>query len=318
MSIRVGSVVWLLTEPAHNPPYEDAIKTLGELGFDGVELILRDFHDAGVPGAYWSPERVRSIRSMLDGYNMQLSQMAMFQNVTAGFASLDPAEQTRSIDYFRRACDICAGLGGDAINFVSPWPTVITAPNDYIPEYYYINVPGVDPRLRALQTFQTKMHFNFPVPFDWERYWDNHVSVIRTITEIAATYGFRVAIENHANTMTPHTDSLLNLFDAVGMDNLGVNFDTVWAYLQREYLPWAVHRYGKKRLFNLHMRDGDGLAAYNLPVGFGNTDWAALISALKAIDYDGFVDLEWAHDSRAKENAKNSLAYLRHLIDTVE
>lgn len=316
MSIRIGCAAWVFTEPAHNPPYEDAIRTIGELGFDGMELILRDFEDYG-PGGYWSAQRVRDIRAMLDGYGLTLSQFAVFQNITAGLASIDPAEKQRAIDYFRYGCDICVGLGGEIMNFVSPWPWTITAPNDYLPEYYYINVPGVDPRLRALNTFQTKMHFNFPQPFDWPRYWESHVDAVRKVCAIAASYGLRLAIENHANTMTPHTDSLLNLFEVVGMDNLGANLDSVWAYLQREYLPWTIHKYGKK-LFHVHMRDGDGLAAYNLPVGFGNTDWVEFVHALKVIGYDGFLSLEWAHDSRARTDAANALAYLRELIRTVE
>lgn len=315
MSIRVGCAAWLFTEPAHNPPYEEAIAKIGKIGFDGVELILRDFHDIG-PDGYWTKEKIAEIKKMLDDLHLEVSQFAVFQNITEGLASIVPAERQKAIDYFRHGCDICAGLGGHIMNFVSPWPWEITSPNDYLPEYYYINVPGVDPRLRALNTFQTKMKYSFPKPFDWQKYWDNHVDAITRVADIANEYGFILAIENHANTMTPHTDSLLRLFDEVNRDNLGANLDTVWAYLQREYLPWSVHKYGNK-LFNVHMRDGDGLAAYNLPVGFGNIDWEEFIRALYAINYDGFLSLEWSHDSRAEENAANVLAYLRNLISEV-
>lgn len=313
MAIQVGCAAWVWTEPAHNPPYEEAVRITGELGFDGMELILRDFED--VKG-YWTPAKTAEIRRMLDGYGLKVSQFAMFQNIMSGLASLDPAKKARSIEYFRHGCDISAALGCSIVNFVSPWPEEITSPNAYLPEYYYINVPGVDPRLRALPTFQTKMRFTLPRPFDWARYWENHVDAVRQVSAIAAEYGFRLAIENHANTMTPHTDSLLRLFDAVDADNLGCNLDSVWAYLQREYVPWAIHRYGD-RLYHVHMRDGDGLAAYNLPVGFGNMDWTETIRALKAIRFEGFLSLEWAHDSRARENAAMALAFLRELIRTV-
>lgn len=315
MSIRVGCAAWLFTEPAHNPPYEDAINKIGKLGFDGVELILRDFDDIG-PDGYWTNSKIKEIKLMLDDYGLEMSQFAVFQNITAGLASIDPREKQKAIDYFHHGCDICAGLGGHIMNFVSPWPWEITSPNDYLPEYYYINVPGVDPRLRALNTFQTKMKFSFPKPFDWNKYWESHVDAVRQTASIANSYGFELAIENHANTMTPHTDSILKLCDEIGMDNLGINLDTVWAYLQREYLPWTVHRCGKK-LFNVHMRDGDGLAAYNLPVGFGNIDWEEFIRALYAINYDGFLSLEWSHDSRAEENARNTINYLRSKIKSI-
>lgn len=310
MGIKIGCAAWTWTEPAHNPPYEDAICSIGELGFDGIELILRDFED--VKG-YWTKEKRSEIRRMLDAYGLEVSQFAMFQNVMDGLASLDECKKSRSIEAFREGCEISASLNCNIVNFVSPWPAEITAPNSYLPEYYYINVPGVDPRIRALQTFQTKLRYSFPKPFDWEAYWENHVDAVSKVTKIAKEYGFRLAIENHANTMTPHTDSVLRLCEEVGEDNLGANLDTVWAYLQREYLPWSIYKY-KDRLFHVHMRDGDGLAAYNLPVGYGNTDWEAVIKALAEIHYEGYVSLEWAHDSEKTKHCSEALDYLRKLV----
>ena len=311
MAMKVGCAAWTWTEPAHNPPYEGAIRSIGELGFDGMELILRDFEDIH---GYWTPEKRKEIKRMLDYYGLEVSQFAMFQNVMDGLASLDKERIERSVDAFKAGCEISADLECGIVNFVSPWPDVITAPNSYLPEYYYITVPGVDPRIRALQTFQTKLKYNFPKPFDWERYWESHVDAVRRVTQTAKSYGFRLAIENHANTMTPHTDSVIRLCEEVGEDNIGANLDTVWAYLQREYLPWSVHKYGK-RLYHVHMRDGDGLAAYNLPVGYGNTDWEEVVKALKDIGYDGYLSLEWAHDSEKTRHCTEALQYLRALID---
>lgn len=310
MGMKIGCAAWIWTEPAHNPPYEDAVRSIGELGFDGMELILRDFAD--IKG-YWTQEKRKEIKSMLDYYGMEVSQFAMFQNVMDGLASLEEERRQKSIDAFRAGCEISASLGCGIVNFVSPWPDVITSPNPYLPEYYYINVPGVDPRIRALQVFQTKLKIQFPEPFAWERYWEKHVEAVRTVAQIAGSYGFLLAIENHANTMTPHTDSILRLCEEVGEDNVGANLDTVWAYLQRENLPWAIYKYNQK-LFHVHMRDGDGLAAYNLPVGYGNTDWEMVIKALKAIGYQGYLSLEWAHDSEKKRHCQEALRYLRGLV----
>lgn len=311
MAMKIGCAAWTWTEPAHNPPYEDAIRSIGELGFDGVELILRDFEDIE---NYWTKEKRDEIRQMLEYYRLEVSQFAMFQNIMDGLASLDAGRKKKSVEAFKRGCEISASLGCGIVNFVSPWPDVITAPNPYLPEYYYINVPGVDPRIRALQKFQTKLRYHFPKPFDWEKYWENHVSAVREVTEIAAGFGFKLAVENHANTMTPHTDSVIRLCEEVGLSNIGANLDTVWAYLQREYLPLSIHKY-KERLYHVHMRDGDGLAAYNLPIGYGNTDWESVIKALKNIGYEGYLSLEWAHDSEKKKHCTEALVYLRNLIE---
>ena len=314
MTIKIGCAVWTFTEPAHNPPYEEAIQTVGELGFDGTELILRDFED--VEG-YWTKSKIQEIKGLLASYQLNVSQFAMFQNIMAGLASLDPAEKRRSIETFKIGCGIAAELGTDLVNFVSPWPWTITSPNSYLPEYYYINVPGVDPRLRSLDKFQTKLKVNLPKPFDAKAYWDNHMDSIAQVTAITKSHGMKLAVENHANTMTPHTDSVLRMIDTVKADNLGANLDSVWAYVQREYIPWSIHKYAD-RLYHVHLRDGDGLASYNLPVGFGNIDWVEVFRALKAIGFDGYVSIEWAHDSRVKENAARTLAYLRELIAEVE
>ena len=140
MAMKVGCAAWTWTEPAHNPPYEGAIKAIGELGFDGVELILRDFEDVE---CYWTVKKRKEIKSMLDYYGLEVSQFAMFQNVMDGLASLENDRKQKSIDAFKAGCEISAALGCDIVNFVSPWPDTITAPNSYLPEYYYINVPGL-------------------------------------------------------------------------------------------------------------------------------------------------------------------------------
>lgn len=314
MAIKVGCATWLFTEPAHNPPYEDAVKTIGDLGFDGVEFILRDYEDIN---GYWNKKRMKDLKVMIDHYGMEACAVAMFQNITEGLADLDPVKKQHAIDAFEFGCEITNELESPVMDFVSPWPWEITCPNSYIPEYYYINVPGVDPRIRTLQTFQTKLKFNFPHPFDWNRYWENHVDAIHKCAVIAKQHGLKLAIENHANTMTPHTDSILMLAEDVGMDNVGVNLDSVWAFLQREYVPWSIHKYDDK-LFHVHVRDGDGLAAYNVPVGYGVMDWKWIIHALKEVNYDGYLSMEWSHDRYKRDNSAFSLKYLRDLLAKVD
>ncbi|MFT4218924.1 MAG: sugar phosphate isomerase/epimerase family protein [Microbacterium sp.] len=311
MAITIGCAVWTFTEPAHNPPYEEAIGIVGELGFDRTELILRDFDDID---GYWSGDRPRAIGELLKRNGLELSQFAMFQNVMSGLASLVPEERSRSMEAFKAGCGIARQLDCSLVNFVSPWPEVVTSPNPYLPEYYYINVPGVDPRLRILRGFQTKLRVDFPRPFDAEAYWQSHVDAVQTVSDIAADHGLELAIENHANTMTPHTESLLRLMEHADRPNLGVNLDTVWAFVQREHVPTAIRKLGA-RLLHVHVRDGDGLAAYNLPVGQGATDWVEVFRALRIIGYDGTVSIEWAHDSRARANAERALSLLRELAD---
>ena len=34
--MKVGAAVGCFTHPHYEPPYEEAVKTIGELGFDGI------------------------------------------------------------------------------------------------------------------------------------------------------------------------------------------------------------------------------------------------------------------------------------------
>jgi sugar phosphate isomerase/epimerase len=53
----------------------------------------------------------------------------------------------------------------------------------------------------------------------------------------------------------------------------------------------AIHKVGNK-LMNLHMRDIDAKMRQFVHVGQGAMDFPAIVEALKATGFDGFVDIE--------------------------
>jgi sugar phosphate isomerase/epimerase len=53
----------------------------------------------------------------------------------------------------------------------------------------------------------------------------------------------------------------------------------------------SIHKLGQKVL-HLHARDTDGLLNYSLPPGLGIIDWDAVVDALHAVGYDGFLSCE--------------------------
>ena len=70
-----------------------------------------------------------------------------------------------------------------------------------------------------------------------------------------------------------------------------MNLDVGWTALQREYPPLAVHRAGPQ-LMNVHMRDIDGLMRRFVHIGRGVMDFRAIAKALKAVRFQGFLDIE--------------------------
>ncbi|MFB9279246.1 sugar phosphate isomerase/epimerase family protein [Cohnella cellulosilytica] len=315
MTIKLGCAAWTLMDD-FAPPYEDIIRKVGELGFDGIELMLRNETDIR---EYWTPGTIAALKERLAEQGLTLTQLVMFQNLTGGLASLDAAEKSASIAHFRAGCGIARQLGAEFISIVAPWPETITSSTLTLPEYFYLNVP--DARLPGMEDrslpedwrFETKYRISLPEPFDWAVYWENFVDSVKQLAAIAEEYGLKVTIENRNHTMAPHTDSLLRLFDRIPSANLGANLNTGQSFLQRECLAWSVHKYEDK-LFHIHAVDGDGLACYNLPAGDGTIDFEGIVVALKELNYDGFISLEWLNDADAEKNAKRSLAYLRELL----
>lgn len=301
--MKVGCTAWVFTAPRYNPPYEKAIQTIGELGFDGLELILYDPADLET---YWTPRKIDEIIRQYRSYGLTLSEFALYQNVVAGLPSLDPTEKERSLGYFDQGCKLARTLGADIVNMVAQWPIGLKAPIAYPPSYIYVNVPGYE-------SFEPKLKMQLPENFDWDAVWSNYVDSMRQVTAIARGYGLRLALEGHAHVIVPHTDSFLRLFDQVSDPALGANFDVAWQFVQREFIPWSIYKL-KDRIFHVHARDADGLACYSLPVGDGILDWDGIVQALKANGYDGFLSLEMGRYADPARYAKQSLDHLRQVI----
>lgn len=112
MGIKIGCAAWTWTEPAHNPPYEEAIKSIGELGFDGIELILRDFEDVE---NYWTKDKRKEIKSMVDYYGLQISQFAMSRMLWMVWPVWKKKRRTVQLRLLKTECEISADLGCDIV-----------------------------------------------------------------------------------------------------------------------------------------------------------------------------------------------------------
>jgi len=301
--MQIGCAAWVFTAPRYNPPYEEAIDAVGEIGFETIELILYHAEDLD---EYWTPSRIEAIQRQLDSYKLRLSEFALYQDAISHIVSLDSDERKRALETFDRGAALAKTLGSPLVNMVGQWPIGMTAPIPYVPSYVHPYVPGIG-------RFQPKLRMSLPEGFDWAELWETYVASIRTCTEIARSHGLRFALEGHAHVMVPHTDSFLRLWDHVQDDALGFNFDTSWQFIQREYLPWSIHKLGQK-LLHVHVRDADGLICYNLAPGMGVIDWHGLIQALREIGYDGALSLELGAYEDPHYYAKWTLDYLKRVL----
>lgn len=124
---------------------------------------------------------------------------------------------------------------------------------------------------------------------DWHQEWTLMVDGVRRVAERAANVGLRVAVE----LLNRYESHLLNtveqgmlLLHEVGFRNVGLNLDAYHMNIEEPSPADAVRRAGA-RLFVFHAADSNRQS-----VGQGHTDWAAIWSALKAIDYSGPIIVE--------------------------
>jgi sugar phosphate isomerase/epimerase len=275
---RIGCLSWNFhsLSPGSNP--EQAIDIIGELGFEGIELIICARDDIK---NYWTAAKVDELKKQLERHKLVVSQFVLFQPVVGGLSSLKAAEREESLDYFATGCRIGKKLDAPLVNIVAPWARELGQGQGYIPRYYEIAKPAEDQKYRI----------NIAPKFDYDQVWQQWVETVKAMLERAKAQGLKLSIEHHTHCLIEDANAFLRLADAVRDPALGYNLDAGWTLLQREYPPVAIHKVGR-RLFNLHMRDIDGLMRSFSPAGEGVMDFQGIAEALKQIGFQGFLSLE--------------------------
>ena len=275
---RLGCLSWNFHPLRAGVNPEEAIDIIGELGFEGIELIISARED--VP-SYWTDAKIDQLKKQLERNKLVVSQFVLFQPVVEGLTSLRAGEREESLDYFTTGCRIGKKLGAPMINIVAPWAREVGQGQGYIPRYYEIAKPKED------QKYRLKIN----PKFDFDAVWQQWVTTVRALLERGKSHGLKLSIEHHTHCLIEDANAFLRLWDAVPDPALGYNLDTGWTLLQREYPPVAVHKVGR-HLMNLHIRDIDGLMRSFPPVGQGVMDFAGVAEALKQIGFSGFLSLE--------------------------
>lgn len=302
--MKIGCAVWDFTFPTYGAPYEAAIKTIGDLGFDSVELIVFDDHDLT---EYYTRQRIRDLKAMCDDRGLEISQLAIHANLSQDLGSLSPEVKRAALANFEKCAQIASELGTKIINAVAPSPEGFRTPLPFPSNYISITNSG--------EKFRPTLMFELDPDFDWARIWVNYVDTVQKMLNIAGRYGLEIALEAHTYLILNNTEAFLRLFDHIPSSHLGVNFDTAWHLMQREAIPLSIMKLGN-RIKHLHLRDGDGRLCYALPPGRGIIDWPGVIQALQRIGYNGTMSFEFVKYYEAEKYARESLQYLRSILET--
>ena len=303
--IKVGCTSWVFHDFSANQSPVSSIEILGEMGFDGVELIIN------VPGdltSLWTDKLIGDVRRLLDKYKMEVSQMAMFQPVVEDLSSLDYGKRMAALDKFEAGVVIARKLGTKYVNIVAPWARELSDPvGGYLPRYYDIIKPKEN----------EKYVLRMDPAFDWDKIWNQYVATTKECLERAKKHNMMFTLEHHTNCIITDANSFLMLCHDIPDKALGYNMDVGWTQIQREYPPVAINKV-KDRLYHLHIRDIDGAMREFVHIGEGVMDFAGIIRELKKIGFKGFISLEQdKHPGDMKATCKKYLDLMRKLIAEV-
>lgn len=298
--ISAGSFNFHTFGASQNP--EPAIDIIGQMGFEGIELILLTREDIS---GYWTNQTIGRIRKQLDKYKLDVAQFIMFQPVVEGLTSLDRGVRNQNLDFFEAGCKIGKQLGAPLVNIVAPWPRELSAEGrPYLPRYY--DIPEPKPK--------EKFHIDIAQPFDWDALWANYIEATKECLARVKAQGMKLTIEHHTHTMIPGVDAFLRFWDAIRDPALGYNLDTGWTLAHRDYPPEAIFKV-RRQLMNLHVRDIDGFMRKFVHIGEGVMDFRAICTALKQVGFTGFITLEQdKHPGDMKATAQRYLSMMKEYL----
>lgn len=306
--MRLGCGAWVYSSPHYQPPYEEAVRIIGEMGFGALELIAFEEKDLD---EYYTPEVVKKLRELYESYGMILSEFAVYTPVVADLAHMDENRREKAFAIFKKAALIARELGSQAMNLVSNWVQDVKCPMDYPPCY-------ITPFVNGVGKSSPKLKMEIP-NIDYDVLWDNYMVMLKRCLDFCVENGMDFYIEGHAYVIVGSTDAMLRMYDNISSPRLGINFDTAWHLLQREYLPMSIKKLGKK-IKHFHMRDGDGMFSYSLPCGAGIVDWDGVLQALKDTGFDGTLSFEmggYADTEDTRKYIQESKEYIEKALERV-
>jgi L-ribulose-5-phosphate 3-epimerase len=257
---------------------EDALAILAELGYRSVALTL-DYHalDPFDPGCTAQAVRVRNLlgdlglRSVIEtGARFLLDPRRKHQPTL-----LDPDADARGrrLDFLKRAVDLAAELGSDAVSFWSGMPTV-----------------PADPSVHFLRLLDG----------------------CRALCDHAEKRGVRLAFEPEPGMLIDAMDRFGELHARVRRPCFGLTLDVGHLHCLGE-LPVAPHLLRWRAwLWNIHIEDMRRGVHDHLPFGEGEINFADVFGGLREIGYTGGLHVELSrHSHDAVNTARKALRFLR-------
>ncbi len=262
----------------------DAVRTIGSLGYRGVEIMADAPHMR--PDTFTDAE-ARELRRVLDGEGLAVSNVNNFTGFAFGdgdtyhptWVEPEPARRRQRIDFTRRAIELAAAIGGDRVS-LQPGGPYVGRDRDELGELF--------------------------------------AEGLNACLDTARACGVTVGIEPEPGLFIETAAQ----FDAFKRRHLpdeprvAMNCDIGHHFCVGEP-PDRVIRDFRASIGHVHVEDIAASRVHqHLVPGDGAIDFAAVFNALDAVGYDGWVTVElYPFTTTAADVAGRAIAYLRPMLN---
>lgn len=240
-------------------PLDECARRIAAYGYDGIDVIFAKILE--VPDKEYAAFRERFLSTLAE---LRLELGFIGQHST--FVSPRAFDRERGISTFKKAVDVAADLGATSVCSL-------------LGDGYY------DPPLSVLLSRSEA--------------WRQAVEGVREVAAYAEDRGVQVSIELLQGSIVNRVHLLERLFEEVDKPNLRATVDTGTFYTTvKPFMPVgeAIRRLGDK-IDIVHIKDEIGLPSIvhtnHTWFGGGLVDFSEVHDALEAIEFDGYVSVEW-------------------------
>jgi sugar phosphate isomerase/epimerase len=259
---------------------EDAIASVAEAGYEGVELMLDAPH---LFPADATPQKIDSIRKAAAAAGLAFSNANAFPMSAVGdtwnpsWIDPDPAVRARRIQHTADALRIAGDLG---------IPNISTEPGGQLPE-------RMD-REEAMTLF---------------------VAGVEAVLPVAEETGVTLLVEPEPHLLIERTDEYLDFAGRLSHPNLALNFDIGHFYCVGED-PAEQFRVLKQHARHVHFEDIAASREHrHLLPGAGAIDLPGIVRTMAGEGYDGWITVElYPYEDIPYETACAALQYIRENV----
>ena len=306
----------VLTVPLHDQPIAQVFEYLSKLGVESVEIGT-----GGYPGtahldpvaALSNPSILETLKSLLLKYDLTISAFSCHGNSVHP----DKGVRDKAHEDFVNTCKVAEKMGVDTVITFSGCPG--DHPGAKYPNWVTCAWP---PDYLEILEYQWNSEL---IP-----YW-------KGAAELAANYGVtKIALEMHPGFCVYNPQSLLRLRDAVG-PAIGANFDPSHLFWQG-IKPTEAIKALKGAIYHFHAKDtrvddfnvavngvletggyddfiNRGWVFRTVGYGHGESEWRDIISALRAVGYDGAISIEHEDGMMSiTEGLEKAAAFLKPIL----